>query len=513
MNSWKILVVDDQPEITASLKNQLIADGYEVRIAQTMTEADFLIQRHPFDIAIIDIMLPDGNGIDVYRKLRTKNKDVYTILITGNATIENTITALNEGINAYLVKPFPKEHLKAILLQAEQNLKLKTENKALFQKIQDTRQLYENLLNSTSEAILVVDLDFKIQYCNIAAQRILNQNEEQLHKQLLHQFIDDGYKVLSHIYQQLVLGKPVAGYRVGIKSGSSKSIDAHLSADFLHNQNNHIDGLIITLSNTMIYDELFGRILRKEKLSTIINLANALGHEIRNPINILFGRLQLLAEEMDNDNFTHAFQSIKRQIDRLLQITNLLSKFNFSREDSIPEIILIKDLLQDVVEQMKPQFSRKNIRIDTHYEDRPFIVEGNQAQFTDAFQYLLEALLEFTPEKRAIKIRGKSTNGYGNAPVIELQFFIPEVQITTEQIFDPYQSKEINANSLIGLGMTIMHTIFTNYNAKIESHIQNGKDTLIRIRFPMCDVDTQNSSEKSRTPVTQKLEIKGGGNQ
>ncbi|OPX32587.1 hypothetical protein B1H10_07370, partial [candidate division KSB1 bacterium 4484_188] len=78
-------------------------------------------------------------------------------------------------------------------------------------------------------------------------------------------------------------------------------IDAHLSADFLHNQNGHIDGLIVNLSNTMIHDELFGRILRKEKLSTIINLANSLSHEIRNPINILYGRLQLLAEEMPGE--------------------------------------------------------------------------------------------------------------------------------------------------------------------------------------------------------------------
>ena len=500
MNSWKVLVIDDQPQITANLKKHLTLEGYETRVGQNITEAEFLMKRYDFDIAILDIMLPDGNGIDLYCKLRDKNPEIYTIMITGNATIENTITALNEGVNAYLVKPFPREQLKAALIQAGKILKLRAQNAALFQSLQSNRQMYENLLNSTSEAILVVDLDFKIQFFNKAAQELLQQDENALRKQMLHPFIEDGYKVLSHIYQQLVLGKTVAGYRVGIKAGNSKSIDAHLSADFLHNQNGHIDGLIVNLSNTMIHDELFGRILRKEKLSTIINLANSLSHEIRNPINILYGRLQLLAEEMPGENFNHAYQSIQRQIDRLLNITNLLAKFNLNREDSIPEKFSVVEVLQTVLDAKDERFRDKQILLRSKFEKHEYTIEGNHAQFQDAFGYLLDALFEFTPIQKTIEVRGKVSNGYTTTPWVEIQFYIPDVQISAEQILDPYQSDELMSNSLVGLGMTIMLTIFNNYNGKIETHLVNGKDSLIRLRFPIYQekrIQTQAKNEKN----------------
>ncbi|GAB4339949.1 MAG: hypothetical protein Kow0037_25450 [Calditrichia bacterium] len=491
MNSWKILVLDDQPEIRASLENQLTLEGYDVKTAASCAEAEFVFTRNSFDIAILDVMLPDGNGIDVYRKLKATNPDIYTIMITGNATLENTITALNEGVNAYLLKPFPKEQLTASLLQAEKTLKLKAENQALFDRIVANRQMYENLLNSSSEAILVIDLDFKIHFCNRAATKVLRQPEDQLMNHPLYDFLEDGYKVLTHIHQQLAMGRPVAAYRVGIKTESRKNMDAHLTADFLHNQMGHIEGLIINLSNVMIYDELFNRIMRKEKLETIINLSNAIGHEIRNPINILSGRLQLLAEEIDSPEFKKAYSSINRQVDRLVDITKLLSKFNFRREDTIPEQLELVPLIEEQLEKFKPRFKEKKIKISSRFERRSAKVEGNASQFNDALSYLFEALYEYMPEHREIKIRGNYNSEFSMNPYLDVHLLIPDLALSTEQIYAPYQSDKLSANSLVGLGLTIMHMIFSNFNVKIEAHIQNQTNTLIRLKFPLIAVEHQ----------------------
>jgi DNA-binding response OmpR family regulator len=117
MIAFKTIVVDDQPEITHNLEKQLSKYGLQVQTAQNFTEGAFMIDHYSYDIAILDIALPDGNGIELFRQLRKKNSEVYTIIITGNATLENAITALNEGINAYLVKPFSEEQLYAVVRQ------------------------------------------------------------------------------------------------------------------------------------------------------------------------------------------------------------------------------------------------------------------------------------------------------------------------------------------------------------------------------------------------------------
>lgn len=496
MSGWKVLIVDDQPEITQNLENLLTRQGLEVKIAHNFVEGKFMVEHYQFEMAILDLFLPDGNGIDLYKLLKSKNTDIYTILITGNATIENAITALNEGLNAYLIKPFSDKQLEATLHQAEKTLSLKEENRSLFQEIQHNRQFYEDLLNSTSEAILVVDLDYRIQYGNQAAQELLKVSEEDFSKKFLHHYIEDGYKVLSHIRQQMVIGKAIAGYRVGLAVPDEKSFDAHLSADFLSDKNKNIEGLIINLTNPLIHDEVFNRILRKEKLSTIINIANALSHEIRNPINILSGRLQLLAEEMKGNNFSNAFETIQRQIVRILDITQLLGKFNLSREDSIPELCDINSIFQETLEEMKKQLKENKINLKISLDKISRFTEGNHAQFSDAFRYLFIALLDLIPQEQPLEIASKILKNYLNLQWFELQLKISGIRLSTEQLLNPYQTLDKEYNGLVGLGLTIMFIIFNNYGAKIESFIQNENHTMIRIRFPLKHQEEKISKHK-----------------
>lgn len=506
MQDWKILVVDDQKEIRENLEKQLLAFGYQVHVAKNRMETDFLLKRYSFDIAILDIMLPDGNGIEIYRDLKQKNDDVYAIMITGNATVENTIEALNEGVNAYMVKPFSNDQLRAHLIQANKTLELKAENVALFQEIQKNRQFYENLLNSTSEGILLVDLDFKIHYCNKAAIQLLNTPQEQLLQESLNQYLEDGYKVLSHIYQQLTLGRTVAGYRVGIIVPDKKVIDAHLTADFLHDNLGRIEGLIINLSNTMIHSDLFNRMLRKEKLSTIIHLANALAHEIRNPINILYGRLQLLAEEMPDENFQRSYKSIKRQIDRLLDVTGLLGQFNFSKEDSIPEVFPAENLLKSVLADRQATLESKHLTLQIKFEGKPPMIEASQGHLLNAVGYLFDAIIEYTPAKRNIDIRCRRTHAYTEHPWTEFYIKIPKSGMTPDQILDPYKGTDLKANGLIDMGLTIMHTILNNYGVKFEAFQQNGEGLVLRLQFPAPEEERNDAGRETPNEIKNKNE-------
>jgi len=118
INHWKTLIVDDEEEILLHLKGRLTKEGLKIDTAKTFAEAIALINKNKYHLAILDIFLPDGNGIDLFQALKQKNSDLYTIMITGSATVENAVTALNEGINSYLVKPFSEEQLNASIHQA-----------------------------------------------------------------------------------------------------------------------------------------------------------------------------------------------------------------------------------------------------------------------------------------------------------------------------------------------------------------------------------------------------------
>ena len=195
----------------------------------------------------------------------------------------------------------------------------------------------------------------------------------------------------------------------------------------------------------------------------------------------------MLASEIDERYYKHAYGSIQRQIQRLLDITDLLGKFNFSKEDSIPEVFSLMEVIQEALFNKYGDFERKQIRLRINFDDQENLVEGNRLQFTDAFGYLLDTIVEFAPIGKEIELNGAVLNGHRAGKWLELQLQIPDVHLKNDELFDPYYSEEPTLNGLLGLGMTIMQTVFTNYGAKIESSIQNGDGTILRLRFPVLE--------------------------
>jgi len=116
--SWKkgyILVVDDDVTILKVFKEILVMEGYIVDTAKTGQEAMEKSEKNIYDLALLDIRLPDIEGMDLLRKLHRLRPRMMKIMVTGYPTIENAIKSVNLGADAYIVKPVtPKELLKII---------------------------------------------------------------------------------------------------------------------------------------------------------------------------------------------------------------------------------------------------------------------------------------------------------------------------------------------------------------------------------------------------------------
>jgi YesN/AraC family two-component response regulator len=483
--NWKTLIVDDETTIIENLKNFLQKVGLIVTEATSFEDALTLIKDESFELAILDISLPDGNGIDLFRFLREKNNEIYTIMITGHATIENAITALNEGVNAYLVKPFSDSQLNETLIHAEKELIAKSQNKNLFEAIENNRQFYENLLNSTSEAILVIDLDYRIRYCNQTASSLLELDDLEKGDQYIYEYFEDGYKIISHIYSQMVEGRIINGFKSIIKNFNGDRYDVHLSADFLYGKNKEIEGLIITVSNPAVYNELLSRVIRQERLSTVTNLANTLSHIIRNPINILSGRLQLIEKEFNQEKFGRAYETIQRQIDRILTITELLGKFNFMKEDTIPEKCNIIEIFKKVLKEKEKDFNDKNISLKDKITHKRIWTEGNQYQFADAFGYLISALINLIPAGNSMQVIGKKHASGDILHGYEIQLTLSGTKLSKDEIYESSHKSILESERFLELEVALMDLIFNNFGIKFDSIIQTDNHTLVRIQIPI----------------------------
>jgi sugar-specific transcriptional regulator TrmB/CheY-like chemotaxis protein len=125
----KILLVDDDDSILESLNEILTQEGYETKSAQTGKEAIEACQKDSFDVALIDIKLPDMVGTALLAILKKFNPMLGIIIVTGYPSLETAIESLNSGADGYIVKPFkPFKLLEQIKEQLERHQNVKWEN-------------------------------------------------------------------------------------------------------------------------------------------------------------------------------------------------------------------------------------------------------------------------------------------------------------------------------------------------------------------------------------------------
>jgi DNA-binding response OmpR family regulator len=109
----RILIVDDDRRLCAVIKRGLLEETYAVDVAYDGEEGEYLAEVNPYDLIILDIMLPNKNGIEVCQELRAKKVNTPILMLTAKDTVEDRVRGLDTGADDYLVKPFAFSELLA----------------------------------------------------------------------------------------------------------------------------------------------------------------------------------------------------------------------------------------------------------------------------------------------------------------------------------------------------------------------------------------------------------------
>ena len=107
----RILVIDDDESICNNISKLLSVEGYDVDVARTGRQAIECSERRFYNLALIDIRLPDMEGTKLLTRLKTTTPKMVKIILTGYPSLQNTITAINKGVDGYLTKPVAADQL------------------------------------------------------------------------------------------------------------------------------------------------------------------------------------------------------------------------------------------------------------------------------------------------------------------------------------------------------------------------------------------------------------------
>src|SRR6266480_1836616 len=153
----RILVIDDEAEIRESLETLLQLEGYTVTSAATGTEGTTLLGERSFDIVLLDLALPDKNGMDVLAEIRTHAPQLSVIMITAYGTVEKAVTAMQAGATNFVQKPWDNEKLLADVRTAVARHRAEEENIQLKRALKQ-RYNFENIVGKSEPMLKIFDL-------------------------------------------------------------------------------------------------------------------------------------------------------------------------------------------------------------------------------------------------------------------------------------------------------------------------------------------------------------------
>ncbi|HLP48011.1 MAG TPA: sigma-54 dependent transcriptional regulator, partial [Candidatus Kapabacteria bacterium] len=153
----KILVIDDDPSIRNMLAIVLKKTGYDVTCTDSGKTSLEKLKKESFDLIISDIKMPDINGIDLLKKIKSITPEIPVIMITAYASANDAVEAMKLGAEDYVTKPFNLDELKIIIDRAIYKTNIEKENIELKSRLTD-KEKFENIVGKNQKMLDIFEM-------------------------------------------------------------------------------------------------------------------------------------------------------------------------------------------------------------------------------------------------------------------------------------------------------------------------------------------------------------------
>ena len=231
--SYRVLAVDDEESITKLLKKELNSPERTVHTAMSAKEARRMMARNEYDVLILDIKLPDGDGLDLYTEIKAKERDVEVVLITGHGDIDSAVEAMRIGVYDYITKPFKLDRMELVLDRAFQRVALQRENKGL----RHTHETVDDGLRLVGKAAPIKHINFLIEKLRSSEVPVLITGESGAGKDVVARKIHGLSKRASHpliikncaMLDRSLVRSELFGHKKGAFTGASETREGLIS--------------------------------------------------------------------------------------------------------------------------------------------------------------------------------------------------------------------------------------------------------------------------------------------
>ena len=469
-----VLIVDDDDALAENVAEIINGLAVQIEVAHSRAAALKAAERRDFDVALIDVRLPDGDGISLLEPMRSLSAFTQLVLITGNATIEGAIAAVRGDAFAYVLKPVSPSDLLDTVRRALEQAALYRERERLRQNLELSERRHRELMESMPAFMLALDGSGRITTWNRQLEQVTGYGRAEI-------LGTDGTTLVGA--DARLCNLPLKGGGNRRVRWSRAEVPGPDGAPLVY-----AVGLDVTDE-----EEMLRRMLRAERLAAVGTMAAGLAHEVRNPLNSASLQLAVLdrrLERGEDANRTRPIAAvIQAEIERLNHLVrDFLAFAKPSPLDLHP--VQVGELLTAVAELVGPENRAAGITVTVEPAPDLPTVSGDAGHLRQVLLNLtrnaLEAIqgqnrLEREKAPGQIILRGRRSN-----EVVEMEIEDNGPGFSEQlPLFDAFFTTKKQGT---GLGLAIAHRIVSDHGGTIRVEVHPGR-TRFTVALPFLPTE------------------------
>jgi signal transduction histidine kinase len=458
-DALKVLVVDDDVHMLKTITDILRLRGYSSVIAGSGKEALDITRgmRDGPGVALVDLKLPDMDGIELIRRLREITALTEVVILTGNASIDSAVRALRENSNDYLLKPVQPEQLVGTIERASERWQRRRAEVAMHESQDRLRLIFDHV----SDALFIADDSGRIIDANPAACELSVQSLDKLQSLTMSDVLpEDNGKVLD---------VRSAAFAPGV--------------------------LVYTVRDLTRQRKLEDQLAQAQKMEAVGQLAGGVAHDFNNLLTVIMSYSSLLLSDPDaNDAVKSDIQEISAAAERAAALTRQL--LAFSRKQVLQMRPVNINAIVANVETMLHRLIGEDITLSTHLESDLALINADPGQLEQVLINLVVNARDAMPGGGALTITTHNAelsdeHGERHLGAAPGQYVMVAVTDTgsgmtkevQQRLFEPFYTTK-GPGKGTGLGLATVHGIVKQSEGDVYVYSEVGHGTTFKVYFP-----------------------------
>jgi len=523
MATTKVLLVDDESRLCQSVTYLLKTKKYEVVTAGCGQDALDIIADNAFDLAILDVHLPDMLGTHLMGDIKTQHPNTIFIIITGDADVDSAIAALKCGAYDYLRKPFEFEELLTTVENALNQKALKQEKDQIKEQLVLTEERYRYLVQNSPDIIYTLDPDGKFTFLNDSVIHLLGFKIDDLIGKCFTTMVweEDQEKARSCFSEHQTLARISSEVELRLRLDGDEKRESY-GADYITaevksigifegtsaNGGNRFVGIHGVIRNISERLRLQAKLRKAERMESLGTLAGGIAHDFNNLLMGIQGRSALMTMDLGP---SHPIQEHLRAIDEHIRSGSNLTKqlLGFARGGKYDVSPMdINQLIFESAEMFGR--TRKEIVIETKFHDNTIVADIDRGQIEQVLLNLYVNAWQAMPDGGHLRLEtqmivlGEDVSQIdGLKPGSYVHVMVQDTgmgmsQSTMGRIFDPFFTTKQKGRGT-GLGLASSYGIIKNHGGIINVDSKINRGTTFHIYLPVTEKPVSNEITPDQT--------------